>query len=217
MSFTLAQLETETRALLNEATPSFFGSLEIQSWLSQAAISISTMSHCVEVLSTVALAPSTIIYPAPGAFTDPPPGATARLIKVYAALLNNKALTRIHPRMLAHITDVSDDDPTKYWALFGSNIFFYPVGSAGSGTVQLLSSVVTADPLDLPDAWQLLCIPWAASRGKLKDNKFAEASVLYNEVMNAVTYQRRDLLERHPSSRAELTLPDTIALVSQAG
>jgi hypothetical protein len=211
----LATLITEVRALINEPAAGFWTDSEITSWLQQGALDCSTKSGCTETMAGLVLSANVIEYPLPSVF-DSPAISIDQFIKVYAAMLNQQALVRIHPRMFGHLAKVATTDPTQYWCQFGQRLFFFPVGSTAPGAVRLFCEVATADPLELPIAWQPLTILYAASRAKLKDQRYAEAAALYTEYISTLVYQRRDLLERPPGSRTELMLPDSVVMTSQA-
>ena len=211
MSLSAAQVRTEVRAVLNEATAAFWSDTEIDNWVSQAAIQISS-AGAVETTATVTLSASTIEYALPTSFSNPTPAGDASLIRVSAALYSNTGLVRIHPRTIGHITaDLTDDTP-RYWAQFGRRIFFFPVGSGASGTVQLLCHVETDDIADIPDEFQPLAILYAAGKGKEKDNKYADARFLLSEYFNALAFLRNDILERGVDSKQMLTIPNEIVM-----
>jgi hypothetical protein len=213
MPLDAAHMLADVRSLLNESSAALWSDAELQQWLAHGAIDISAKTGCVEAFANVTLAGSTIVYAAPTSFNTPSPSGNVRLIRIYAALLSNVALVRIHPRMFGQVNaNVTGNTPT-YYAHFGNEVYFYPVGSGASGTVILLCTLVTDDyATDLRDPWQRLAITYAAYRAKLKDQRYAEAAQLFNEYSQSLAMMRRDLIEadRMPSARAELTLPDLV-------
>lgn len=210
MALSAATIRSEIRALLNESTAAFYSDAEIDSWASQGAIDVSTKTHCLEATSTITLAADTIEYAAPTNFSNPTPSGTVKLISIRMAYYSLKSLTKIKPESLGRITpDVTSDDPAYYF-LFGERVFLSPVGSSASGTVNLLCVVKTDDVTDIPDEWQLSLILYGAYRGKLKDQKYAQASALYAEYINTLGFQRNDLIERIQDTKMQNKIPDDL-------
>jgi hypothetical protein len=210
MPLNAAAMLADVRLLLNETTAAFWTDAEIVTWLGHGAIDVSSKSECYEAIATQALSASTIEYTVPTSFSTPTPTGNYRLIRIYAALLNGVALVRIHPRMFGQVNANTTGNTPQYFSHFGTRLFAFPVGSGASGTLRLLCTLVTDDYTDLLDPWQRLCITYAVYRAKLKDQRYSEAALLYNEYSQSLTLLRRDLIERMPSSRSELQLPDVI-------
>lgn len=208
MSLSAAEIRTEVRALLNETTAAFWSDTEIDNWVSQAAIQISSVG-AVESTATVTLVASTIEYAIPTTFANPTVTGGVET-KIAAALYANTGLVRIHPRAIGHITTDLTDDTPRYWAQFGTRFFTFPVGSGASGTIQLLCHVKTDDIADIPDVFQPLAILYAAGKGKEKDNKFADARFLLSEYYNGLGFLRNDILERGLDAKQMLTIPNEI-------
>jgi hypothetical protein len=211
MAMTLAQVRTEVRAVLNEPTAAFWSDTEIDNWLKQASILLSS-TGCVETTATVALSASTIEYAAPTTFANPNPTSSG-LIAISSASLNDISLVKVQHKQFGHITaDVTGNTP-RYWAHFGQRVFFYPVGSGASGTIDLLCHVESDDVTDIPDAWQPLAIAYAAGKAKQKDGRFLEAQTLFAEVRQILVFLRNDLLERGVDSKQSMTIPTRVERV----
>lgn len=211
MPITSASALARMRILLNEAAPAFFLDADINGWIAEAALDISSKSGCVECLGTLALTPNTIAYAEPGAFTNPTPSsASATLSRVHAALYQNIALVRVHPRMFGNANADTTGNTPRLYAHFGDLVYLYPVGGGAAGTVTLLCSIEVDVVEDLPYEWQHLVYPYALYRAKQKDERWAEAASVYAEYVNGLAYQTNALLERGVSSRADLLIPDQL-------
>jgi hypothetical protein len=210
MSLSAANVLSEVRAILNESTAAFWSDAEINAWVTQAAIDLSTKLHCVETTATVTLSASTIEYAVPTTFANPVPSGDASLIWVKSAMFSDVSLTKILDNQFARITPDSTSDTPIHFVHFGERIFFFPVGSGASGSVDLLVAVETDDITDIPDEYQLLAILYAAGRGKFKDQKYAQGNSLMSEYTATVAFLRNDLIERESDSKEQNKIPDRV-------
>lgn len=210
MSLSAANVLTEVRSLLNEASNGFWTDTEINSWVSQAAIDISKKSFCVETTATVTLAASTIEYAAPTTFANPTPAGDASLIYIRAADFAGKSLTKIRSNQLARLTPNSTEDTPTHFFHYGERIFFHPVGTGASGTVNLKVAVETDDITDIPDEFQLLAILYGTARGKLKDRKYAQFAMLFREYTSTLAFMRNNVIEREPDTKEQTFILDTL-------
>jgi len=202
MSMTLATLKSETRSLLNEPAQEFFDDTEIERWLQQAAIDVSRVALCVEGSAEVGLTTDTQEYSLTG--TD-----AVDAIKIHAVIYDEKGLMKIDPRMIAHITGTASGTPA-YWYDWGGSIGFWPVPDSDcNGTsADLYFSEETDDVTEIPDEFQLDLPLYAASRGKIKEGKFAQAAQLQQMYLNSVAFHRQNLHERGRDSKDMMKVPD---------
>ena len=116
---TLANIRTEVRALLNEATASFWSDAQIDEWLAQASLDTSVKTHCVETTGTVTLVQGTVEYALPTTFANPAITDTeARVIQLYGAYLSNVGFLRTRPQVWGHQQPTTQTTPLWYthWA-----------------------------------------------------------------------------------------------------
>lgn len=206
MAMTKSDILTEVRALVNEPTATMFSDSEINSWIDQAAIDISTKALCYEQTEDITLATDTMEYTP----------STADVLKIYAAHYNNSGLIRIHPKAVAHITSVSSGAPV-YWYEHHGKVGFYPVPSASESgnTVTIMFSSETDDITDIPDEYQPLAILFVASKCKTKEGKFSQAAQLYAQYLNSLYFHRQDLHERGVDSLDQFRIPDRTIVAEQ--
>jgi len=205
--YTKENILDEVRNILNEPSALFWSDDEINEWIDQAAVDISSKAMCVEASGTITLASGTLEYTEP---TD--------CIKVYAVVYSNRGLLKIHPRQLARITATASGAP-QYYYHFGGKIGIYPVpgASESGGSVTILYSQETDDITDVPDEYQPYAILFAAARAKLKDQKFDQATQLTVQYLNSLIFHRQDLYERGVESKDMVRIPDRTVIVGQQG
>lgn len=204
---TLAEVRTEVRALLNEATASFWSDTQIDEWIAQACLDISVKTHCVETTGTVTLVQGTVEYALPTTFANPTVSDTeARVISMYGAYLSNVGMLRVRPTVWAREQPTTQTTPymVTHW---GQRVFVQPPPSA-AGTLNLLVAVNSDTVADIPMAFRDLILPRALYRAKLRDRKYAEAGQVYAEYANGLMYQRQDLIERGTDTKADQHIPD---------
>jgi len=200
--YSKANILTEVRNILGEPSAVFWSDNEINEWIDQAAVDISSKAMCVEASGTLTLASGTLEYTEP---TD--------CIKVYAVLVSNRGLLKIHPRQLGNATETSSGTP-NYFYHFNGKIGVYPVPSA-AGSATVLYSKETDDITDVPDEYQPYAILFAAAKAKIKDQKFDQANTLMVQYLNSLIFHRQDLYERGVDSKDMLRIPDRTVVVGQ--
>lgn len=190
--------KTEIRAILNEPAAVFWSDAELENWIEQATIDISSKTLCIEASGSITLVLSQLEY------TEP-----TGCIKVYAANYENKGLMKIHPRQIAHITAVAAGAP-QYYYHFAGKIGIYPIPDSGSAgdSVAILFSKESTTFTDLPNEYQPYAILFAAARAKLKDLKFAQSAQIMGQYLNSLMFHRQDLYERGVDSKDMMKIPD---------
>ncbi len=199
MPLTQAQLVTEVRSLLNEATAAFYTDVQIQNWLQQGARDLSLKTRCVEADATISVVTSTLNYAVP---TD------AFVIHSILNAATGIALTKILPPKAGHIVDSASAAIPLYWWLFNDKIWLTPLAS-GSSTLTVLYSKTTETVTDIPDEYRIELINYATSRALIRNEQAIEALAVMNMYNNHVQFARLDVIERGTMSIDELTLPDT--------
>ena len=206
MALTLAQLRTEVRAILNEATAAFYTDAQLDQFLQHGARDISMKTRCFETDATIAVVASTLSY-------AEPTGA----LYVHAVLnaTTGIALTKISPNKMGHIVDTATAAVPLYWFHFNEKIWLTPIAS-GSVTLTVLYAQTTETVTDIPDQFRWMLIDYAVSRGMLRNQKTIESLALANIYNNNVQFVRRDVTERGVDTIDDLTIPDTSVMPSRA-
>jgi len=199
MALTKANIHAEIRSLLNEATAGFFTNEEIDSWIDQAAIDISSKTLCYEQSSPITLMKYQIDYAYP-----------MNCIKVVACLYDNKGLVRIDPEKLGNLTG-KQGGPPGFFCDWAKKIYIEPVpNEAYNGqSVTVLFAAQTNDITNIDEQFKVHAILFGLWRGKLKDRKYGEASQVLNSYLNFLLFNRQDLLVREVTARSDRKIPDS--------
>ena len=199
MPYSLAQLITATRQLLNESTAGFYTDAEITEWLNQATLDIAAVAKCVEGRVAIGMTLGTWQYTLP---TD-----NAEVLHVVWDD-TKQALRKIMPSMVGEAGPDSESDQPATWFEWNGQLYVNPLPTtaAAGKNVEVFYAKTTNNPTLLPDTYQLLAITYATYRGKLKDKRFAEANALYAEYSNSLGFRRIDIQQRQPHTEADVQL-----------
>lgn len=205
MSLSKANIRTEIRTLLHEAAAGFFVNTQIDNWIDQAAVDISSKTLCYEASDEITLAEKYLEYSIPSG-----------CIKVVTCQLDKKGLVRIYPRHMGHISDTIAGPPGFYYE-FAAHIGFWPVCDAANNgkKVTVLSSKQTNVITNIVDQYRPYAILYGLYRGLLKDKKYASASNIISVYLDKLLFHRQDLQERPPESWDMMKLAQRILTVKK--
>lgn len=217
LPYSAAEALQQVRAIVNELTESFWLDEEINNWVIEGVIDISSRGLAYEKRDSITLAANTLEY------TDLVTGGAssiAQIVKVYGCIFDDgsygyKGLQKIHPRMIMHLPDKEPGDPAFFWH-FASKIGIWPLTTttiAASGVIQVFFSEISYDITELPLPFQPLPVLYALVKAKIKDQKYASANQLFAMYLNALSFQRDDLLERGADSEDMMKPADRTQLV----
>jgi hypothetical protein len=198
MALSEATQRTNLRYLLKEASAGYFTDAELNAWIADSATDISTKTLCYETISEITLVASTLEY------TEP-----TGCLKVAAIHYNNKPLMKIHPKMLGVATNRTGGVPEQYYT-FAKKIGIWPLADAAAATTKarVFHAAVTAAIASIPDQYGPLSIVYCLVNAKIKEEKTAQASLLYQIYLSAALYHRQDLVEQIVDAKNELKIPD---------
>jgi len=206
MALTKANIHTEIRTLFNEAAAGFFDNTDVNNWIDQAAIDISSKALCCEDGSQeLTLVEGILEYARP-----------TGIIKVISCRFENKGLYRIEPKQIGHLGSTTSGPPQFFYE-FAKKIGIYPVCDAASATKKVgvlgakeVDSIVDAT---FPDEYQPYAILYGLYRGLLKDKMYANANNVLTMYLNNLLFHRQDLQERGQDSRDMMKLADRTVTV----
>lgn len=214
--YTAAEALQQVRTLLNEPTANYWSDDELNKWIQEACIDISTKTLCVEKKDTIALATNTLEYTALETLGA---GAIADIIKVYGCIYNNdsttyKGLIRIHPRQIKHLPE-STSGPPFYYYHFAGRIGFFPIPSSSENGHSPIIYFSKADETitNLPYYYQLPAIYYAVAMARRKQRMEAEAMQFYMMYINSLNFYRADLYERGVDSKDMFQIPDRTQMI----
>jgi hypothetical protein len=198
MALAEATLRTNIRYLLKESTAGYFADVELNAWIADAATDISAKTLCFETGADVTLVAGTLEYSEP-----------TGCLKVAAVHFNNKSLTKIHPKALGIATNRTSGPPEQYYS-FGRKLGFWPMADPGSIATKprVFHAAVTAIIANIPDQYGPMAELYALVRAKIKEEKFAQASLLYQMYLSSLLFHRQDLTEQAVDAKSEFKIPD---------
>lgn len=197
MALTAVEIRTRVRSLLNELVAGFFTDAEIDEWIEDAALDISTVARCVEATTTVSLIFNDRDYALP---VD-----SVQVLHV-ARQATGIGLAKITPSIAGHTSATTTDVAPLRWFEWNQLLYVEPIPDAAAAglVLDVFYAAATINVADLPDADQLLAVTYAAYRGKLKDEKFAQAALLFADYTNSLAFRRGDIYQRLPQREADL-------------
>ena len=201
MPYTLAELRTRTREILNEATAAFFTDAEIDRWLGDAAWDISGVMRCVEALGTITLSNGDNDYAI---------AADAIVVLHVQDQATGVGLRKVTPSMAGHTSSETTGETGLGWYEFARTLYIEPIpdATAQGKQVEYFYARITQDVMVLPEYCQLLAVWYAASMGKAKDRLYHEAAVFQSLYVNGLAFRRADVFAREPHTRQDLEMAD---------
>lgn len=191
MAYTATTILAEVRALLNESTGAFWSDSEINEWVKQGCLDISTKVHAYVTEQTVTLNTAQFKY------VVGDEAWIANLVRIKHAWWKDAANARGIPRMefeqLGHQQANSAGEP-RWFLEERQMIWIWPVPSASENATKLycLASQATDAIANIRYEYQPLVALYAAALAKMKDRKYAEASLYQQMYLNSINYERQD-------------------------
>lgn len=191
MAYTAATIRTEVRALLNESTASFWSDTEIDGWVKQGCLDLSTKVHAYVTEQTITLVTAQLKY------TSGDESWIGNLVRCkhvwWKDGANARALARMRFERLGN-QQQNTAGPPRWFAEERENIWVWPVASAteNGSTLYVLAAQATDDITDIRYEYQPLVALFAAALAKMKDRKYAEASLFQQMYLNSINFERMD-------------------------
>ncbi len=190
MSYTLASSLTEVRALINEDTPGFWTDTEIENWIKEGTLDVSTKLLCVESEETVTLVTGQWVY------SSSDESWLSDLLKIKACYFDDnstvKGLQRVDIQKFGHLQN-STGNPTQF---FENNRKFYisptPTTAQNALDITVICSSETDDITELRDEHQPIVFLYAVSKAKAKDRMFQESALYLTQYINTINHERKD-------------------------
>lgn len=195
-AYTLSNLRTRVRYLLNESTAAFWTDAELNRWLNDAQRDIAIKSTCIRVIdSTTTTAAQRYV-----SFTG---------YKVLHVEYNSIALPKIHPTQIGRAQTSSTGAPA-FWFESGARVYFDPIPD---NTYTVYLYVVDYPSAELSDGsptptiannLRPLMVLYALSKAYEKDKRFGPAAQLMGMYESELWHARLDRVEIIPDSREVL-------------
>lgn len=203
---TEAEMITQVRELLNEASNGFWTDTELAKWVRQGTLDLSTKARCVETLTTVNLSEGVSNYVLPVELVG---------IEAVTYLHSGQSLVKTRLRQSGYSSSGSDTRPSQY-AHFAGQLHVFPVPGVGGLQVNLFYWKQTTNIEELPDTYDNLVQLYALIKARLKEEKYQAAAQLYTIYIRELQFQRNDLQDRQPDSKDMLRMPDHIRTLANA-
>jgi hypothetical protein len=185
--YTAATARTQVRALLSEASASFWTDDEIDNWIKEAVEDISSRSGCIQTSDTISLVTGTYEY----ATTD---GGTsvADVIDVLGIIYvvttditgdTNQRFLGLVPISPSDVKSIPlvDSGPPKYYYVSGDKVGILPLPTATENgqTIRIYYTTPSQTIGDLPNEYQSLTFWYAAAMAYKKEHRYTEADKFY--------------------------------------
>jgi len=208
MSYTLDQAVTQVRYLVNEDTADFWSDTEIQEWIKQATIMVSTTLLSAETEETVTMVNNQFVYSSSdGAWL-------ADLLKVKAAYYTDSdsniyGMQRIELDMFGHTMHFQNTGRPIHYYESNRKLYVWPrPGTTEVGeTITVLHSYETDDITNLRDEHQPLTFLYAASKAKSKDRQHQEAALYMTQFMGQMNFERQDKYDMGVAPTQTMNVP----------
>lgn len=208
MAYTLSQAVTQVRYLINEDTADFWSDTEIEDWIKQATIQISTKLLSAEEEQTITLVNGQLKY----ATADE--AWIANLLKIKAMYYTDPddyiyGMQRIELDMFGHTQQFQIPGRPHYYYENNRAVYVWPRPSATEAGEKLtcLTSYETDDIADLRNEHQPLTFMYAASRAKAKDRQHQEAALYMAQFLNGINFERQDKYDMGVEPTAQFNVP----------
>ena len=185
--YTAATALAQVRALIGEATASFWTDAQINSWVIEATEDISARSGCVQVSDTITLVTAQYEYPTTtGSVSIADIVDVLGMVYVVTTDITGNTTQQFIGLIPVKPSDVyslplTDNGPPKYYYHDGENIGILPPPTAteNSQVVRLYFTKVSQTLADLPNEYQSLTFWYAASMAFKKEHRYIESKELY--------------------------------------
>jgi hypothetical protein len=198
MALTLAQVTTEVRDHLNEATAVFWSDAQLQKWIQEGTRIVSGKAMSVEADDSITLVANQLLY------TSSDESWIADCVEPYAAYYDDqsnvyKGLIKIHVREIGNVATFTSGDP-KYYCMHNRSIYIFPLTTAAivtaGGTVMVLYGKETDDVTELKDEHQHLPILYAVAKARMRDRAYSESTSLLSLFYQELNFERSDKHDR---------------------
>ena len=202
-----ATIRDKARILLNELVAGFWTDAQLEGFIDDAAIDISTKTYCYEQSHTVTL--STGIQTYTPSISD--------IVKTLGAIYASKGLKEATPWMEGIETAVPTGVPKYYFEII-SKIGFFPVPTVTeNGTiVTVYCAITTSDITKIPLKFQVPAILYTVYMGLLKQRQYTKASQLFQNYTDSLNVDRLEvtrekIIEPPPQNHHILKIYPTMA------
>jgi hypothetical protein len=200
-----ADIKTQVRNLLDEATAAQWTDADINSWINDGHRDIAAKTNCIESIQPATTTSGSRLVPFTGHkvnHVEYLPGGTVKPI----------GLQRITPAMLGHI-QLHDLSTPQYYFQWGSNVVIEPI-PATACNLNLYLSVWpdcelsdTTDEPQIPVEFHESIIPFTLFFARIKSSEYTKSALAYSQYMTALQQLIDGYLVRTPTRYIDLKIP----------
>jgi len=210
--YTAAEALQQVRSLLNEPTANYWTDDELNKWIQEACIDITTKTLCYEKSGDITLVSTPVLTY--GALDGG--DSIDDTLKIYGAVYYDstnvyRGLMKIHPRIVGRTQERTPGEPYYYY-IFGDELGIFPVSNAAvvtaTGKVKVFYSMADETITNLPYYYQPLAIYYAVAMARRKQKMEAEGRQWLTMYINSIHFYRADLYERGIDSKEMFQIPD---------
>lgn len=218
MAYTLDQAVTQVRYLINEDTADFWSDTEIEDWIKQATIKISTSLLSAEDEDTI-----TISNEGKFIYDSSDESWIADLLKIKSCYYETTSDTVMLPDAATDIygmqrVELDMFGHTQQFQTYGRPVYYYennrkiyiwprPSIDQRLDTIHVLYSYETDDITDLRNEHQPLTFLYAAGKAKAKDRQHQEAALYMAQFLNSINFERQDKYDLGVEPTAQFNVP----------
>lgn len=191
MAYDLTAATTNVRYILNESTAAFWSDAEIQAWIKEGVIDLSSKLLCVTDSDTITLVEDQYVYNS-GDHAWIGDCIKPKFAWYVDATVGPIGMQKIEPFQFGH-EQTADTGAIKYYYYDSTSRDMYilpvPDSTAAADTVGVIYSKETDDITALKDEYQILIFTYAAFKARLKERLYSDASFLWQQYMNCVNWE----------------------------
>jgi len=187
MGLTKSMIRDRARILLNEIVEGFWLNTQLESWVDDAAVDISTKTYCYEVSTPLTLTATTQMYTVA---TD--------YLKLIGVIYGSKGLKQATPQMEGLQTAVATGPP-EYFFDITDKIGFFPVPTVTENATiaTVYYSKVTEDITNIPTKFKTPAVLFVTFMGLLKEKQYARAGQLYQLYLQALNLDKGEVTQEN--------------------
>ena len=169
MGLIKSTIRDRARVLLNEIVEGFWLNSELEQFIDDAAIDISTKTYCYELSKSVTMSTSTQLYT-----------VSTDCLKILGAVYANKGLKRSAVYMEGLQTAVVSGAPEYFFEIINKlGLIPVPSSSENSKVITVYYAETTNNIRNIPLKFQISAVLYTIFMGLLKERQYAKAGQLY--------------------------------------
>lgn len=207
MSYTLTTATTKVRELINESSADFWSDTEIQGWIQDGTLDLSSKLLTYEASFTDTLANGTYILTEFDGDLDPDDLVRIKFM-YYDDETDQYPMQRIKPNQAWENLQVQSGRPRYFFeSLDAVWIFPIPGAEAATNYIKGIANWKTNDITKIRDTHQPLVFLYAAAFAKMKERQWGQANNFLEMYNKFVSFERKDKYDKGSDNTEEFQSP----------